>query len=69
MPTSPTLHHFVCRLLHDPQAKAAYDADPDRVLREAGLGELGASDVEDVIPLVLDFAPATARPADGARSW
>ena len=53
-----TLHDFVINLLSDADARAAFDLDPDGALREAGLTDVTAADVRDVIPLVADFAPA-----------
>jgi hypothetical protein len=53
-----TLHDFVINLLSDADARAAFDLDPDSALREAGLTDVTAADVRDVIPLVADFAPA-----------
>lgn len=51
-----TLHDFVLSLLRDPTARAAFDADPETVLQEAGLGDITALDVQETIPLVLDYA-------------
>jgi hypothetical protein len=53
-----TLRDFVLQLTTDPQARAAFDLDPEGSLQAAGLGDLTPADVQDVIPLVADLAPA-----------
>ncbi|ATY14146.1 hypothetical protein CU254_29785 [Amycolatopsis sp. AA4] len=58
-----TLHEFALNLLNDPQSLAEYKADPQGVLNGAGLGELNPSDVQDIMPLVMDSAPLPAAPA------
>ncbi|WP_116199218.1 IniB N-terminal domain-containing protein [Amycolatopsis circi] len=58
-----TLHEFALNLLNDPQSMADYKADPQGVLNGAGLGELNPSDVQDIMPLVMDSAPLPAVPA------
>ncbi|MGW7534463.1 IniB N-terminal domain-containing protein [Amycolatopsis sp. NPDC054798] len=58
-----TLHEFALNLLNDPQSMADYKADPQGVLNGAGLGELNPSDVQDIMPLVMDSAPLPAAPA------
>ncbi|GAA0558651.1 IniB N-terminal domain-containing protein [Paractinoplanes ferrugineus] len=57
MESSPTLQDFVLNLIYDPVARDAFEIDPHGTLQEAGLGEVTAADVQDVLPLVLDFAP------------
>ncbi|MFJ6198937.1 IniB N-terminal domain-containing protein [Micromonospora sp. NPDC092111] len=52
-----TLHDFVLNLLTDPDAKSAFDLDPEGALQAAGLTDLTAADVQDVVPLVVDYAP------------
>jgi len=54
-----TLHEFALNLLSDPQALTAFNADPQGVLNAAGLGDVNAADVHEIIPLVMDTAPAT----------
>ncbi|GAA0726522.1 IniB N-terminal domain-containing protein [Dactylosporangium roseum] len=56
-PASPTLHDFVLNLLTDPAARSAFELDPEGVLVDAGLGDITEADVQDVIPLVMDYAP------------
>ncbi|WP_432827440.1 IniB N-terminal domain-containing protein [Dactylosporangium sp. CA-092794] len=54
---TPTLHDFVLNLLTDPAARAAFEIDPEGVLTDAGLGDITEADVQEVIPLVMDYAP------------
>lgn len=57
--TSPsTIHDFVLNLLTDPAAKAAFDIDATGALEQAGLSDISAVDVQEVLPLVLDTLPA-----------
>lgn len=55
--TSPTLQDFVLNLIYDPIARSAFELDPEATLRHAGLDDITASDVQQVLPLVLDSAP------------
>ncbi|MDT8913430.1 IniB N-terminal domain-containing protein [Amycolatopsis sp. PS_44_ISF1] len=55
-----TLHEFALNLLRDPQALAEYNANPQEVLNGAGLSDLSAADVHDVMPLVMDIVPVPA---------
>jgi hypothetical protein len=55
--STPTLHDFVLNLLTDPDARAAFELDPQGVLVDAGLGDITEADVQEVIPLVMDYAP------------
>ncbi len=58
MMSSPgTLHDFVLNLLSDPSLKAAFAADAQGTLEQAGLADITAVDVQEVIPLVLDLVP------------
>ncbi|MBM0258176.1 IniB N-terminal domain-containing protein [Micromonospora sp. 4G55] len=52
-----TLHDFVLNLLTNPDAKSAFDLDPEGALQAAGLPDITAADVQDVVPLVVDYAP------------
>ncbi|WP_414941164.1 IniB N-terminal domain-containing protein [Amycolatopsis sp. cmx-11-51] len=52
-----TLHDFTLNLLNDTAARVAFANDPQQVLAEAGLGDINAADVHEVVPLVLDFVP------------
>ncbi|MEU5694871.1 IniB N-terminal domain-containing protein [Actinosynnema sp. NPDC020468] len=64
MGTSPTtLHDFVLDLLSDPTALADFQADAEGALAAAGLSDVSALDVQEVIPLVLDYAPSGSLPA------
>ncbi|XVS65074.1 IniB N-terminal domain-containing protein [Actinosynnema sp. CA-299493] len=68
MGSSPTtLHDFVLDLLSDPTALADFQADAEGTLAKAGLSDISALDVQEVIPLVLDYVPTGGLPAlDGS---
>ncbi|WP_433650269.1 IniB N-terminal domain-containing protein [Micromonospora zamorensis] len=57
MDSHQTLHDFVLDLLTNPDARSAFDLDPEGALRAAGLSDITAADVQDVVPLVVDYAP------------
>ncbi|WP_406070476.1 IniB N-terminal domain-containing protein [Micromonospora sp. NBC_01638] len=57
MDSHQTLHDFVLDLLTNPDARSAFDLDPEGALRAAGLTDITAADVQDVVPLVVDYAP------------
>jgi hypothetical protein len=57
MQSPQTLHDFVLNLLNDPSSLTEFASDPQSSLSAAGLGGLDASDVHDIIPLVIDYAP------------
>ncbi|MDO3702752.1 IniB N-terminal domain-containing protein [Micromonospora sp. C28SCA-DRY-2] len=52
-----SVQDFVLNLLADPDARSAFDLDPEGALRAAGLHDITAADVQDVVPLVVDYAP------------
>lgn len=54
-----TLHDFVLNLLSDPSLKDAFANDAQGTLEQAGLADITAVDVQEVIPLVIDMLPAT----------
>lgn len=60
MESHQTLHDFVLNLLTDPDARSAFDLDPEGALQAAGLTDVTAADVQDVVPLVVDYAPGAA---------
>jgi hypothetical protein len=62
MESSQTLHDFVLTLLSDPDARTAFEVDPEGTLHDAGLTDITAGDVQDVIPLVIDYAPIQGVP-------
>lgn len=68
MGSSPnTLHDFVLDLLSDPTALADFRSDAAGTLARAGLSDISAVDVQEVIPLVLDYVPTGSLPAlDGS---
>jgi hypothetical protein len=51
-----TLHDFALNLLNDAAARSAFGINPEQVLADAGLGDISAADVHEVVPLVLDYA-------------
>ncbi|MEU5910418.1 IniB N-terminal domain-containing protein [Micromonospora sp. NPDC047527] len=57
MDSHQTLHDFVLDLLTNPDARSAFDLDPEGALHAAGLTDITAADVQDVVPLVVDYAP------------
>ncbi|KAA5835963.1 IniB N-terminal domain-containing protein [Saccharopolyspora hirsuta] len=57
LPEEPTLYEFLTRLVSDPAARSAFDADPQATLDQAGLGGMSATDVLHASSLVLDYAP------------
>jgi hypothetical protein len=59
MESPQTLHDFVLNLLSNADARAAFQLDPQGALHDAGLSDVDAADVRDVIPLVVDYAPRT----------
>ncbi|MDI5975002.1 IniB N-terminal domain-containing protein [Amycolatopsis magusensis] len=56
-PSGQTLHDFVLNLLTDETARSAFGTDPAAALSGAGLQDVTAQDVQEVVPLVLDYAP------------
>ncbi|ANZ41426.1 hypothetical protein BBK82_41175 [Lentzea guizhouensis] len=54
-----TLHDFTLNLLSDPDARSAFQLDPQGSLDAAGLGDVHPADIQELLPLVLDFAPVT----------
>ena len=57
MDSSPTLQDFVLNLIYDSAARSAFELDPETTLQHAGLSDVTAADVQQVIPLVVDYAP------------
>jgi hypothetical protein len=51
-----TLHDFTLGLLTDLDAREAFQQDPLGCLEAAGLSDITAGDVHDILPLVLDAA-------------
>ncbi|HWE92233.1 MAG TPA: IniB N-terminal domain-containing protein [Pseudonocardiaceae bacterium] len=60
MALEQSLHHFVFQLVSDPDQLAAFQSDPAGALSAAGLSDINADDVRDVLPLVADNLPATS---------
>src|SRR3954462_11101251 len=61
--SSNTLHEFVLGLLSDPTALADFQNDAEGALGAAGLGDISALDVQEVLPLGLDYMTAGSLPA------
>ncbi|MEJ3741894.1 IniB N-terminal domain-containing protein [Actinomycetes bacterium KLBMP 9797] len=57
MESTQTLHDFVLNLLTNAEARSAFELDPEGALTNAGLSDITAADVRDVVPLVVDYAP------------
>lgn len=55
-----TLHDFVLNLLTDQPSLSAFQADPESALAGAGLSDISASDVHEIVPLVMDYVPMHA---------
>jgi hypothetical protein len=55
--STQTLHDFVLNLLTNPDARSAFELDPEGTLQNAGLSDLTPADVQDVVPLVVDYVP------------
>ena len=55
---------FLMGLLKSPDAGAAFAADPDTALQNAGLQGICAADVDAVLPVALDFSPVGNREYD-----
>lgn len=66
VPQEQTLYDFVVTLLGDATARAAFAEDPAQALGRAGLGDITAEDVQDVIPLVMDYNELPGMDAVGA---
>jgi len=58
MDSPQTLHDFVLNLLSNPDARMAFQVDPEGALHDAGLSDVNAQDVQEAIPLVVDYSPA-----------
>jgi hypothetical protein len=54
-----SLIDFILNLFRDPALAAEFNADPQRVLAEAGLGDVDPADCQALIPMVADFAPVS----------
>ncbi|MBN6038516.1 IniB N-terminal domain-containing protein [Amycolatopsis sp. 195334CR] len=52
------LYDFALNLLNNPDAQSAFDAAPQDVLNDAGLGDITPGDIQEILPLVLDSTQA-----------
>jgi hypothetical protein len=68
MTHSQSLLDFILNLLRDSDAKAAFVADPQRVLANAGLGDVCAQDVSDAMSYVSEYHPV-AFVGDRKPAW
>ncbi|MEO7195950.1 MAG: IniB N-terminal domain-containing protein [Pseudonocardiaceae bacterium] len=59
MNTTQSLLDFILNLLRDDDAKAAFVADPQQTLTDAGLGEVCGEDVSDAMSYVAEYHPVT----------
>ncbi|GAB3189413.1 carbohydrate binding protein with CBM15 domain [Micromonospora palomenae] len=57
MVSPQSLQDFVLGLLTNVDARAAYEADPQGALDNAGLNDVTPADVQDIVPLVSDYVP------------
>ncbi|HEX7661723.1 MAG TPA: IniB N-terminal domain-containing protein [Pseudonocardiaceae bacterium] len=60
MALEQSLFQFVFNLASEPQQLAAFQSDPAGALDAAGLSDVSADDVREVLPLVADNLPATS---------
>jgi hypothetical protein len=59
MNVTQSLLDFILNLMRDDQAKAAFVADPDRALADAGLSSVCSEDVSDAMSYVAEYHPVT----------
>lgn len=55
---SGSVHEFLVRVVTDPQARAAFAADPAATAAAAGFGDLYSAQLGDACSFALDYAPA-----------
>ncbi len=59
MTMTQSLLDFILTLLRDSDAKAAFIANPDRALADAGLSEVCSEDISDAMSYVAEYHPVT----------
>jgi hypothetical protein len=59
MGMTQSLLDFILTLLRDSDAKAAFVADPERALAEAGLSEVCSEDVSDAMSYLTEYQPVS----------
>jgi hypothetical protein len=59
MSMSTSLLDFILNLLRDSDAKAAFIANPDRALADAGLSDVCSQDVSDAMSYVAEYHPVS----------
>jgi hypothetical protein len=57
-----TLLDFILSLLRDPQAAQAFNNHPEQALSDAGLNDVCSADVQSLMPMLADYAPAGVSP-------
>src|SRR3954449_7297974 len=57
-----TLLDFILSLLRDPQAAQAFNDHPEQALSDAGLNDVCSADVQSLMPMLADYAPAGVSP-------
>jgi len=57
-----TLLDFILSLLRDPQAAQSFNDHPEQALSDAGLNDVCGADVQSLMPMLADYAPAGVSP-------
>src|SRR4051812_22176494 len=57
-----TLLDFILSLLRDPAAAQAFNDSPEQALNDAGLSDVCGADVQALVPMLSDYAPAGVSP-------
>ncbi|NYJ05484.1 IniB N-terminal domain-containing protein [Petropleomorpha daqingensis] len=57
-----TLLDFILSLLKDPQQAQAFNEHPEQALHDAGLSDVCGADVQAIMPMLSDYAPAGVSP-------
>jgi hypothetical protein len=64
-----TLLDFILSLLRDPEAAQSFSDHPEQALSDAGLGDVCGADVQALMPMLSDYAPAGVSPYHSAGSY
>jgi len=59
---------FLEELLSDPQAAEEFRQNPEGMLHQRGLGDITITDIDAVLPIVIDYAPVN-NASVGAREY
>jgi hypothetical protein len=57
-----TLLDFILSLLRDPSAAQSFSDHPEQALSDAGLSDVCGADVQALVPMLADYAPAGVSP-------